>query len=96
VFIAFWLGDNRVLAGMNVNFWGTTEPIKRLIRSETPLIRLVRPPFSRTVRTGRCRQMPAFRRNPLVSVSMSPDFQTGDQGRLAGPGKHPPAPRRSR
>ncbi len=33
-FIAFWLSsDNRVLAGMNVNVWDVTEPIKALIRS---------------------------------------------------------------
>jgi 3-phenylpropionate/trans-cinnamate dioxygenase ferredoxin reductase subunit len=34
-FIAFWLKDNRVLAGMNVNVWDVTDDIKRLIRSET-------------------------------------------------------------
>jgi len=32
-FIAFWLKDNRVLAGMNVNIWDVTDPIKALIRS---------------------------------------------------------------
>jgi 3-phenylpropionate/trans-cinnamate dioxygenase ferredoxin reductase component len=32
-FIAFWLKDNHVLAGMNVNIWDVTEPIKALIRS---------------------------------------------------------------
>jgi hypothetical protein len=32
-FIAFWMKDNRVLAGMNVNVWDVTEPIQRLIRS---------------------------------------------------------------
>jgi 3-phenylpropionate/trans-cinnamate dioxygenase ferredoxin reductase component len=32
-FIAFWLRDGRVLAGMNVNVWDVTEPIKALIRS---------------------------------------------------------------
>jgi len=32
-FIAFWLRDGRVLAGMNVNVWDVTEPIQRLIRS---------------------------------------------------------------
>jgi 3-phenylpropionate/trans-cinnamate dioxygenase ferredoxin reductase component len=31
-FIAFWLTDGRVLAGMNVNVWDVTEPIQRLIR----------------------------------------------------------------
>ena len=30
-FIAFWLVDDRVVAGMNVNVWDLTEPIKRLI-----------------------------------------------------------------
>jgi 3-phenylpropionate/trans-cinnamate dioxygenase ferredoxin reductase subunit len=32
-FIAFWLKDNRVLAGMNVNVWDVVDPIKALIRS---------------------------------------------------------------
>ena len=32
-FIAFWLTDGRVLAGMNVNVWDVTDPIKELIRS---------------------------------------------------------------
>ncbi|MGH8862016.1 MAG: NAD(P)/FAD-dependent oxidoreductase [Jatrophihabitantaceae bacterium] len=31
-FTAFWLADNRVLAGMNVNIWDAVEPIKALIR----------------------------------------------------------------
>jgi 3-phenylpropionate/trans-cinnamate dioxygenase ferredoxin reductase subunit len=31
-FIAFWLRDRRVLAGMNVNVWDVTEPIQALIR----------------------------------------------------------------
>jgi 3-phenylpropionate/trans-cinnamate dioxygenase ferredoxin reductase subunit len=32
-FIAFWLADRRVLAGMNVNVWDVTEPIQALIAS---------------------------------------------------------------
>jgi len=32
-FIAFWLKDGRVLAGMNVNVWDVTDSIKNLIRS---------------------------------------------------------------
>ena len=32
-FIAFWLRDGRVQAGMNVNVWDVTEPIRRLINS---------------------------------------------------------------
>ncbi|MEU5398992.1 FAD-dependent oxidoreductase [Streptomyces sp. NPDC005963] len=32
-FIAFWLKDGRVLAGMNVNVWDVTAPIQDLIRS---------------------------------------------------------------
>ncbi|WP_128376807.1 NAD(P)/FAD-dependent oxidoreductase [Streptomyces cavernae] len=32
-FIAFWLKDGRVLAGMNVNVWDVTEQIQRLVRS---------------------------------------------------------------
>ncbi|WP_020661104.1 NAD(P)/FAD-dependent oxidoreductase [Amycolatopsis benzoatilytica] len=36
-FIAFWLKDNRVLAGMNVNVWEVTEPVKALIHSRRPI-----------------------------------------------------------
>ncbi|MFH8343720.1 NAD(P)/FAD-dependent oxidoreductase [Streptomyces sp. NPDC018045] len=32
-FIAFWLCEGRLLAGMNVNMWDVTEPIQQLIRS---------------------------------------------------------------
>ncbi len=32
-FVAFWLEDGRVVAGMNVNVWDVTDPIKGLIRS---------------------------------------------------------------
>ncbi|MEU5436254.1 FAD-dependent oxidoreductase [Streptomyces sp. NPDC020719] len=32
-FIAFWLKERRVLAGMNVNVWDVTDPIQRLIRA---------------------------------------------------------------
>ena len=34
-FIAFWLKDGRVLAGMNVNVWDVTDDIQALIRSRT-------------------------------------------------------------
>ncbi len=37
-FVAFWLdGDNRVLAGMNVNVWDVLDDVKSLIRSKTPV-----------------------------------------------------------
>ncbi|MCX4822905.1 NAD(P)/FAD-dependent oxidoreductase [Streptomyces sp. NBC_01142] len=36
-FIAFWLKDRRVLAGMNVNVWDVTEPIQQLIRTGAPV-----------------------------------------------------------
>ncbi|MGI5454621.1 NAD(P)/FAD-dependent oxidoreductase [Streptomyces sp. CA-249302] len=36
-FIAFWIRDGRVLAGMNVNVWDVTEPIQKLIRSKAPV-----------------------------------------------------------
>jgi 3-phenylpropionate/trans-cinnamate dioxygenase ferredoxin reductase subunit len=32
-FIAFWLADGRVVAGMNVNIWDVTDDVQRLIRS---------------------------------------------------------------
>lgn len=31
-FLAFWIADDRVVAGMNLNVWDVTEPIERLIR----------------------------------------------------------------
>jgi 3-phenylpropionate/trans-cinnamate dioxygenase ferredoxin reductase subunit len=41
-FIAFWLQDGRVTAGMNVNVWDVTDPIQQLIRSrrEVPIAAL--------------------------------------------------------
>ena len=36
-FLAFWLKDGRVLAGMNVNVWDVTDHVKRLIRSGEPV-----------------------------------------------------------
>ncbi|MGW4382946.1 NAD(P)/FAD-dependent oxidoreductase [Kitasatospora sp. NPDC004531] len=32
-FIAFWLSGGKVLAGMNVNVWDVTDPIRELVRS---------------------------------------------------------------
>ncbi|MGW5420402.1 NAD(P)/FAD-dependent oxidoreductase [Streptomyces sp. NPDC003943] len=32
-FVAFWLKEGRVIAGMNVNVWDVTDPIQKLIRS---------------------------------------------------------------
>jgi 3-phenylpropionate/trans-cinnamate dioxygenase ferredoxin reductase subunit len=36
-FIAFWLADSRVLAGMNVNVWDVTDPIRALVTSGHPV-----------------------------------------------------------
>jgi hypothetical protein len=36
-FIAFWLKDGRVLAGMNVNVWDVTPAIQNLIRAAVPV-----------------------------------------------------------
>ncbi|WP_086727058.1 NAD(P)/FAD-dependent oxidoreductase [Streptomyces carpinensis] len=33
-FIAFWMKEGRVLAGMNVNVWDVTDPIQHLIRTK--------------------------------------------------------------
>ena len=38
-FIAYWLKDGRVLAGMNVNVWDVNEKIQELVRSGEPLDR---------------------------------------------------------
>jgi 3-phenylpropionate/trans-cinnamate dioxygenase ferredoxin reductase subunit len=32
-FVAFWLADGRVVAGMNANIWDVAKPLERLIRS---------------------------------------------------------------
>jgi 3-phenylpropionate/trans-cinnamate dioxygenase ferredoxin reductase subunit len=56
-FVAFWLKDGRVQAGMNVNVWDVTDPIKALIqsRAEVPLERLRDPdvPLGEVVATDR-------------------------------------------
>jgi 3-phenylpropionate/trans-cinnamate dioxygenase ferredoxin reductase subunit len=36
-FVAFWLRDRRVLAGMNVNVWDVTDAIQDLVRSRRPV-----------------------------------------------------------
>ncbi|MYY01384.1 MULTISPECIES: FAD-dependent oxidoreductase [unclassified Streptomyces] len=36
-FIAFWLKDRTVLAGMNVNVWDVTETVQKLIRAGRPV-----------------------------------------------------------
>ena len=36
-FIAFWLKDQRVVAGMNANVWDVTESIQALIRGGWPV-----------------------------------------------------------
>ncbi|MFF2076859.1 NAD(P)/FAD-dependent oxidoreductase [Kitasatospora sp. NPDC058162] len=36
-FIAFWLSGDRVLAGMNVNVWDVTDPVRELIVSKRPV-----------------------------------------------------------
>jgi 3-phenylpropionate/trans-cinnamate dioxygenase ferredoxin reductase subunit len=32
-YLAFWVAGGRVLAGMNVNVWDVTEPIRDLVRA---------------------------------------------------------------
>jgi 3-phenylpropionate/trans-cinnamate dioxygenase ferredoxin reductase subunit len=36
-FIAFWLSNDRVVAGMNVNVWDVVEPIKTILRSRVAI-----------------------------------------------------------
>jgi 3-phenylpropionate/trans-cinnamate dioxygenase ferredoxin reductase subunit len=36
-FIAFWLRDARVVAGMNVNIWDVNDHVQALIRSRRPV-----------------------------------------------------------
>ncbi|MCO5315231.1 MAG: FAD-dependent oxidoreductase [Solirubrobacterales bacterium] len=38
-FIAFWLQDNRIAAGMNVNIWDVSDPIKELIKARVEVDR---------------------------------------------------------
>ena len=40
-FIAFWLKDDRVVAGMNMNVWDVSDPIRELIRSRSRSIATV-------------------------------------------------------
>jgi 3-phenylpropionate/trans-cinnamate dioxygenase ferredoxin reductase subunit len=53
-FIAFWLKDQRVVAGMNANVWDVAEPIQALIRSGLPVdpTRLADPDISLDQVTG--------------------------------------------
>jgi 3-phenylpropionate/trans-cinnamate dioxygenase ferredoxin reductase component len=36
-FVAFWLVEDRVVAGMNLNVWDITDSIQRLIRERVPV-----------------------------------------------------------
>ena len=36
-FIAFWVSDGRVVAGMNVNTWDVNDAIRELIRTREPV-----------------------------------------------------------
>ncbi|HSC03525.1 MAG TPA: FAD-dependent oxidoreductase [Solirubrobacteraceae bacterium] len=36
-FVAFWLGDGHVLAGMNVNVWDVNQQVQELIRARRPV-----------------------------------------------------------
>jgi 3-phenylpropionate/trans-cinnamate dioxygenase ferredoxin reductase subunit len=36
-FVAFWMFEDRVMAGMNVNVWDVTDPIRRLIGERIPV-----------------------------------------------------------
>ena len=36
-FVAFWLRDRRLVAGLNMNVWDASEPIRALIRSQRAL-----------------------------------------------------------
>jgi 3-phenylpropionate/trans-cinnamate dioxygenase ferredoxin reductase subunit len=38
-YVAFWLRDRRVLAGMNVNIWDVTDTIAALVRSDAQVDR---------------------------------------------------------
>ena len=49
-FIAFWLRDERLVAGLNMNVWDVSDPIRELIRSRRPLDRR-RALRSRTLRS---------------------------------------------
>jgi 3-phenylpropionate/trans-cinnamate dioxygenase ferredoxin reductase subunit len=54
-FIAFWIADGRVVAGMNANVWDVTGPIQALIRSRQPvdIARLTDPAVPLEELTGR-------------------------------------------
>jgi 3-phenylpropionate/trans-cinnamate dioxygenase ferredoxin reductase component len=39
LFVAFWLGDGRLVGGVNVNIWDVNEHAEVLIRSRSPVDR---------------------------------------------------------
>ena len=45
-FLAFWLGDGRVTAAMNVNIWDVNDDLRRLVGREIPADRLTDPSVS--------------------------------------------------
>jgi 3-phenylpropionate/trans-cinnamate dioxygenase ferredoxin reductase subunit len=42
-FLAFWLGDGRVTAAMNVNIWDVNDDLRRLVGREIPADQLTNP-----------------------------------------------------
>ena len=67
-FIAFWIAQDRVVAGMNVNVWDVTDPIQRLIRARTPSTTANSPTPTSRSRTGSSRSEGSDRVNRLQQL----------------------------
>ncbi len=82
-FIAFWLDDGRVVAGMNVNVWDVTEPIEALIRSKQPVdvAKLADPDVPIERLAGEGRRQPAGDAAAPQSVSTRPPPGSRIEGR---------------
>ena len=86
-FIAFWIADGRVLAGMNVNVWDVTDQIQALVRAGTPAGR----------RPGQARRPAGAARRLLASTTwqrgrrVRPDGSVRSSPSDSGPGTGPAA-----
>ncbi len=71
-FVAFWLEEGRVIAGMNVNVWDVNEQVQALIRSRREVdARPLRAPTSRS-RSSRGRRRLGLWRTRIVAAAPVP------------------------
>ena len=72
-FVAFWLANDRVVAGMNVNIWDVVEPIKTIIRSRAAI------PASRLADVGDALSDLAIEATSQSSLGAAPVRANGQQ-----------------